>query len=125
MENKVTITEIRLPDWKCVRESTVGQELLVYFTVNGKKYKCQYIQEHYFYRGMPGTHREACHFYRIEEGEQRCIADCSGEFKIPHKPGVVEAYANNTYNGDDERYLYADEAIVLEYLINPFVQRYF
>lgn len=122
---EIKILEIRLPDWECVRRGNVGQELLVYFTVDGKKFKCNYVQEHYFYRGMPGRCAEYCGFFRVEFGEERFIANCSGEFKIPHKPWDGRVYSNNTYNGDDPRYLNATEAIVREYLIDPFINRYF
>lgn len=125
MDKRISITEIRLPDWERVRSGEVGQELLVYFAVDGKKYKCKYIQEHYFYRGLPGVWRDHCFFFRIEDGEERAIANCSGEFRIPHKPGRIEAYVPNTYDGDDPRYLEADESIVREYLVEPFVNRYF
>lgn len=123
---EVKIFEIRKPDPKAVRNGTVGQELIVYFTVNGKKFKCKYVQEHYFYRGMPGVWHENLSFFRLEDGEANLVADCSGEFKIPHDKKFNEnAYAHSNYDGDDPRYLNADEKIVRQYLIDPFVERYF
>ena len=124
--NEIKIISIRKPDLQAVRNGVAGQELLVYFSVNGKKFKCDYIQEHYFYRGLPGIWHESCNFAKIEEGEAKHVACCNGEFKIPHDvPFNENAYADHNYNGDDPKYLEADDAIVLKYLVEPFVETYF
>ena len=122
---EIKILDIKLPEWKDVRSGHPGQELIVTFKVGDDKFRCVYIQEHYFYDGMPGTWRDRCSFHKIERGEVKNSITCDGEFKIPHKEGRVDAYADHTYKGDDPRYLQADEAIVRQYLVEPFVERYY
>jgi len=141
--NKIKIESIKLPNPEAVRRGRVGQNLVVIFTVESlsgqllvkDKFKCEYIQEHSTYDGIPGTWREHLVFAKLERGSVVNCIDCSGEFLIPHKeraangtPYVVEAfssYGQTLYRGDDPRYLKADEKIVRQYLIEPFVQKYF
>lgn len=123
---KIEILDIVLPKWEDVRNGGPSQSLIVTFTVDGIKFRCTYIQEHYFYRGMPGICTELCSFQKIEKGEITSVINCDGEFRIPHEGKYVPSgYASNNYCGDDPRYLQADEAIVLQYLVAPFVNRYF
>ena len=119
----IKIIDIRKPNPTAVRSGETGQELIVVFSVNDTKFRMTYIQEHYFYRGMPGEYREHLKFEKISHGEVLSTLNCNGEFKIPHKDR--EAYAPYNYYGDDPRYLEADEKIVREYLVEPFVEKYY
>ena len=128
----IKIIDIRKPNPTAVRRGEVGQALIVVFSVNDDKFRMAYIQEHYFYRGMPGECRENLKFEKISHGEVLSTLNCSGEFKIPHKDRdeqgrylSIEAYASYNYIGDDPRYLEADEKIVREYLVEPFVEKYY
>lgn len=120
----IKIIEIKHPDFKCVRKGLPGQELIFVFTVDGDKFRCTYIQEHYFYRGMPGEWREHCTFEKIVRGEIMSVIRCDGEFRIPHS-GRAEAYVRDEYMGDDPRYLYANEEILMNTFIKPFINRYY
>lgn len=121
---EIKIIDIKLPDFECVKKGRPGQELKFLFSVNDDKFICTYIQEHYYYSGMPGEWREHCKFEKISRGEILSTIDCSGEFRIPHE-GLAEAYSKNEYRGDDPRYLNASEEILLDTFINPFIKRYY
>lgn len=128
----IKIIDIRKPNLAAVKHGEAGQELIVVFSVNDTKFRMTYVQEHYFYRGMPGEYREHLKFEKISHGEVLSTLNCNGEFKIPHKDRdehghylSIEAYASYNYYGDDPRYLEADEKIVREYLIEPFVEKYY
>lgn len=128
----IKIIDIRKPNLAAVKRGEVGQELVVVFSVNGTKFRMTYIQEHYFYCGMPGEWHERLKFEKISHGEVLSTLNCNGEFKIPHKDRdeqghylTIEAYAPYQYRGDDPRYLEADEKIVREYLVEPFVEKYY
>lgn len=128
----IKIIDIKKPTPSAVERGEVGQELIAVFSVNGVKFRMTYIQEHYFYRGMPGVWHESLKFEKISHGEVISTLVCNGEFKIPHKERderghllEVRGYATYTYDGDDPRYLEADEKIIRQYLVEPFVERYF
>lgn len=128
----IKIINIRKPDLAAVKRGEAGQELIVIFSVNGAKFRMTYIQEHYFYRGLPGEWCEGLKFEKISHGEVLSTLNCNGEFKIPHKDRdenghhlSIEAYASYHYYGDDPRFINADEKIVREYLIEPFVEKYY
>lgn len=122
METK--IIDIKLPNWECVRKGRAGQELIFTFSVDGDKFRCTYTQEHYYYNGMPGECGEHCTFEKIARGEILSLFRCDGEFRIPHS-GRAEAYVRDAYLGDDPRYLHANEEIILNTFIKPFISRYY
>ena len=128
----IKIIDIRKPNPTAVRRGEVGQALIVVFSVNDDKFRMTDIQEHYFYRGMPGECRENLKFEKISHGEVLSTLNCNGEFKIPHKDRdehgrylSIEAYAPYNYYGDDPRYLEADEKRVREYLVEPLGEKYY
>lgn len=120
----IKIIDIKYPDFQCVRKGLPGQELIFVFSVDGDKFRCTYIQEHYFYRGMPGEWKDHCSFEKIARGEVVNTIKCDGEFRIPHE-GRAEAYCDNEYNGNDPRFLHPSEEYIMETFINPFINRYF
>ena len=68
----IKIIDIRKPNLAAVKRGEVGQELIVVFSVNGVKFRMTYIQEHYFYCGMPGECREHLSLRRYRT--ERCSA---------------------------------------------------
>lgn len=127
----IKIIDIQLPNPVAVHRGETGQSLVVIFTYKDTKFRCTYIQEHYFYRGMPGECSESCRFEKIKEGEVLSTIKCDGKIKIPHYDRdakgnrlEVRAYADHNYMGDDPRFLNATESVVLKYLIEPFISMY-